>query len=647
MADCIVRLKDGSKRTVATGTTYADVAAGISPRLAKEAVAVMVDGTVMDLSREVVSGSQMEILTLNDPEGINVMRHTNAHVMAQAVARLFPGTKFAIGPVIENGFYYDFADHTFMPEELPKIEEEMQRIIKEDYPIIREVLSREEALKLFSKRKDRFKVELIHDLPESETITVYRQGEFVDLCRGPHVPSTGRVNAFKLMSIAGAYWRGDSSREQLTRLYAISFAKKSDLEEHLRILEEARRRDHRRLGRELELFMFSEDAPGMPIFLQNGMHIRNELENFERSLQSVRGYNEVKTPIILNKRLWEQSGHWFHYRENMYTTQVDEEEFALKPMSCPGHMLIYKNKQHSYRELPIRIAEYGHVHRHELSGALGGMMRVRSFTQDDAHIFCRPDQIESELTEVLNLIDRIYSVFGFSYRIELSTRPEDSMGADDMWEQAESALQTVLDQSGIEYRINPGDGAFYGPKIDFHIQDAIGRMWQCATVQLDFQLPERFELEYVAENNQRLRPVVIHRAVFGSVDRFIGILTEHFSGAFPHWLAPIQARIAPVSDNFLPYAKEVLLRLQSFGLRADVDSRSEKIGYKIREAQLKKIPYTLVVGEKEQSNQTLSVRKYGYGDVGEMALDTFVGKLRKEIDDKALLTAIEPSRSKD
>lgn len=647
MAEYMVQLKDGSQRMVAAGTTYGEVAAEISSRLAREAVAVKVNGMVMDLAREVVPKGQVEILTLNDPEGANVMRHTNAHVMAQAVARLFPGTKFAIGPVIEDGFYYDFADHTFTRDEFPKIEEEMQKIIKEDFPIIREVLSREEALKLFSKRDDRFKVELIHDLPESETITVYRQGEFVDLCRGPHVPSTGRIKIFKLMSIAGAYWRGDSSCEQLTRLYAIAFTKKSDLDDHLRMLEEARRRDHRRLGRELELFMFSEDAPGMPIFLQNGMHIRNELENFERSLQSVRGYNEVKTPVILNKRLWEQSGHWLHYRENMYTTQVDAEEFALKPMNCPGHMLIYKNKPHSYRELPIRIAEYGHVHRHELSGALGGMMRVRSFTQDDAHIFCRPDQIESELQDVLSLIDRIYSVFGFSYRIELSTRPEDSMGSDDLWEQAESALQTVLDQSGTEYRINPGDGAFYGPKIDFHIQDSIGRMWQCATVQLDFQLPERFELEYVSENNQRLRPVVIHRAIFGSVDRFIGILTEHFSGAFPHWLAPIQARIAPVSDDFLPFAKEILKHLQSFGLRADVDSRSEKIGYKIREAQIKKIPYTLVVGEKEQSNQTVSVRKYGHGDVGEMTLDTFIGKLRQEIDNKSLLTAAEPSHSKD
>lgn len=639
-ANLQVTLKDGSMHSYPVGTPILDIASSIHAGLARDAVAAKVDGKLVDLSKELHDNADLEILTLQNPEGVDVMRHTCAHVMAQSVARLFPGTKFAIGPVIDNGFYYDFANHTFTPEDLPKIEAEMYRIIKEDYPVRREVLSRTEALKLFSERGDRFKVELLNDFPESETITVYRQGEFVDLCRGPHLPSTGRIKAFKIMSIAGAYWRGDSTREQLTRLYAVAFAKKSNLEAHLRFLEEAKRRDHRRLGRELDLFMFSEDAPGMPIFLQNGMHIRNELENFERSLQSVQGYNEVKTPIILNKRLWEQSGHWFHYKENMYTTQVDEEAFALKPMNCPGHMLIYKNKQHSYRELPIRIAEYGHVHRHELSGALGGMMRVRSFTQDDAHLFCRPDQIESELKGVLNLIDRIYSVFSFPYRIELSTRPQDSMGSDELWQQAERALQKVLDESGIGYRINPGDGAFYGPKIDFHIQDAIGRMWQCATVQLDFQLPERFELEYVDEDNQRLRPVVIHRAIFGSVDRFIGILTEHFSGAFPYWLAPLQVRIASVSDDYVPSAQKVLSQLQSVGFRVDLDARSEKIGYKIRETQLKKIPYTLVIGEKEQSGQVVRVRKYGHGDLGEMTLETFIEQLENEIQNKALLMEV-------
>lgn len=631
LAEYQVKLKDGSMRSYSAGTRFSDIAASISSGLAREVVAAKVNGKVVDLSSELDGNVELELLTLKDPEGVDVMRHTCAHVMAQAVARLYPGTKFAIGPVIENGFYYDFADHIFTQEDLPLIEQEMHKIIKEDYSVVREVLSREDALKMFTEREDRFKVEIINDLPKSETITVYRQGEFMDLCRGPHLPSTGRIKFFKLMSIAGAYWRGDSSREQLTRLYAIAFAKKSDLDEYLHLLEEAKRRDHRRIGRELELFMFSEDAPGMPIFLQNGLHIRNELEHLERSLQSVRGYNEVKTPVILNKRLWEQSGHWFHYRENMYTTQVDEDEFALKPMNCPGHMLIYKNKSHSYRELPIRIAESGHVHRHELSGSLGGMMRVRSFTQDDAHIFCRPDQIESELKGVLDLIDRIYSVFGFPYRIELSTRPENSMGSDDLWAKAESALQKVLDQSGIEYIVNPGDGAFYGPKIDFHIRDAIGRMWQCATVQLDFQLPERFELEYVDEDNQRLRPVVIHRAIYGSVERFIGILTEHFAGAFPYWLAPIQVRVATVAQDFTTYANELVSRLLSAGFRAEADTRSEKIGYKIRESQIKKIPYTLVIGEKELSQQMVSVRKYGQGDLGQMSLDSFIDKLRAEV----------------
>ncbi|QQE77073.1 threonine--tRNA ligase [Alicyclobacillus sp. SO9] len=637
MADCVVKLKDGTRRTVIAGTTYAAIAAKIHPRLGKEAVAAKVNGSLADLSSQVVPEAQVELVTLDDEDGLQVMRHTAAHVLAQAVARVFPETKFAIGPVVENGFYYDFADHAFSPDELLQIESEMSAIVKENHPVIREVISRDEALHLFQDRGERFKVEILQDLLETETISVYRQGEFIDLCRGPHLPSTGRIKAFKLMSIAGAYWRGDSSREQLTRIYAIAFAKKSHLDEYLRRVDEAKRRDHRKLGRELELFMFSEDAPGMPILLKNGMHIQNELEQFERSLQSIRGYKEVKTPVILNKRLWEQSGHWFHYKENMYVTQVDNEEFALKPMNCPGHMLVYKHKQRSYRDLPIRIAEYGYVHRHELSGSLGGMMRVRSFTQDDAHIFCQPNQLETELTAVLKLIHQIYSVFGFSYRIELSTRPDDSMGADGLWELAEGALQKVLDASGIEYRINPGDGAFYGPKIDFHIQDAIGRMWQCGTVQLDFQLPERFELEYVGEQNERLRPVVIHRAVFGSVDRFIGILTEHFAGAFPYWLAPIQVRVVAVSDAFVSYGNSVQSKLQSRGFRVELDARSEKIGYKIREAQMKKIPYTLVIGAKEQSSQQVSVRRYGTGDLGQMDMDAFMEMFSNQVKNKDLL----------
>ncbi len=658
--EVIIRLHDGSKRTEVAGTTYAQLALQISQRVGHEAVAVKLlevpaadrpwpstpiansatsatsDRTLLDLSREVIPGAQVQFVTLSDSEGADVMRHTCAHVMAQAVSRLFPHAKFAIGPVIESGFYYDFADHDFSESDLPAIEAEMRKIIQEDFPVIREEISRADAINLFAARNDRFKVEIIEDLPSDAILSIYRQGEFVDLGRGPHLPSTGKIKAFKLKSIAGAYWRGDSAREQLTRIYAVAFAKKSELEEHLHLLEEAKQRDHRRIGRELELFIFTDDAPGMPIFLQNGMHIRNELEHFERSLQMARGYEEVKTPVILNKRLWEQSGHWSHYKDNMYTTKVDGEEFALKPMNCPGHMLIYKNKPHSYRELPIRIAEYGHVHRHELSGALGGMMRVRSFTQDDAHIFCRPDQIGSEVTAVLDLIKEIYSVFGFSYRIELSTRPDDSMGSDALWQQAETALQNVLDHSGIEYQINPGDGAFYGPKIDFHIRDAIGRMWQCATVQLDFQHPERFNLEYIDQQNRRQRPVVIHRAIFGSIDRFIGILTEHFAGSFPTWLAPIQARVITVAEHVAPYASEVLEALREAGLRAELDGRSEKIGYKIRESQVNKIPFTIIIGEREAAQQAVSVRRYRHGDIGVMPVQELIARLHTEVSSRLL-----------
>lgn len=635
-----IRLKDGSERAYDAGTTFADVATAISPRLGKETVAAKVDGKVLDLSRTLgadTEGAEVELLTLRDGAGVDVMRHTCAHVMAQAVARVFPGTKFAIGPVIENGFYYDFADHDFTPEDLPKIEAEMHAIVKADYPVVRRVISRDEALKMFRERDDRFKVEIINDLPVSETITIYEQGEFIDLCRGPHLPSTGRIKAFKLMSIAGAYWRGDSDREMLTRLYAVAFAKKSDLDAYLTLLEEAKKRDHRKLGRDLELFMFSQEAPGMPIYLPNGLIIRNELEGFERELQVRAGYEEVRTPIMLNQRLWEQSGHWDHYTENMYVTKVDEELFALKPMNCPGHILIYESKQRSYRDLPVRIAEYGHVHRHELSGTLGGMMRVRAFTQDDAHIFCRPDQIGSEIAGVLSLVETIYNVFGFSYHIELSTRPEDSMGSDELWEQAESSLSAALDAAGVAYRVNPGDGAFYGPKIDFHIKDAIGRTWQCATVQLDFQLPERFDLTYVGSDNGRYRPVMIHRAIFGSVDRFLGILTEHFGGAFPAWLAPIQVRVLSVADDFAPYAQQVVQVLRSAGLRAQADIRSEKIGYKIREAQVLKTPYTLVVGEREQSEQGVSVRRYGEGDQGQQGVEAFTQTLKQEVAQKRLL----------
>ncbi|MCY0895639.1 MAG: threonine--tRNA ligase [Alicyclobacillaceae bacterium] len=637
MAECTVVLKDGSERSVVKGTTLAELAASISGRLGREAVAGKVDGVVVDLSTPLVQDAAVEILTLNDAEGLAVMRHSTAHCMAQAVARLYPGTKFAIGPVIENGFYYDFADHDFTPDEFSDIEREMQAIIKEDLPIRREEVSRDDALRLFEERKDRFKVEIIQDLPEGTQLTLYRQGEFVDLCRGPHLPSTGRIKAFRLMSLAGAYWRGDSKREMLTRLYAVAFAKKSELDEHLKMLEEAKQRDHRKLGKELELFMFSEDAPGMPFYLPNGLVIRNELESFERALQVEYGYQEVRTPTLMNQRLWVESGHWGHYRENMYVSEADEELYALKPMNCPGHMLIYRNKLRSYRDLPLRISEYGHVHRHELRGTLGGMMRVRAFTQDDAHIFCRPDQIGQEVERVLELVSKVYGVFGFTHHIELSTRPDDSLGSDELWNQAESALQAALDGAGVTYHINPGDGAFYGPKIDFHIKDAIGRTWQCATVQLDFNLPIRFDLEYIGEDGKAHRPVVIHRAIFGSVDRFLGILTEHFAGAFPLWLAPVQVRVATVSHDFADYGAAVEQKLKAAGIRAEVDLRGEKIGYKIREAQVHKIPYTVVVGEKERDAGTLSVRRYGTGDLGTMNFADFVAKVKEEVASKELL----------
>ncbi|MCY0888076.1 MAG: threonine--tRNA ligase [Alicyclobacillaceae bacterium] len=637
MAECTVVLKDGSERSVEKGTTLAELAAAISGRLGREAVAGKVDGVVVDLSTPLVQDAAVEILTLNDAEGLAVMRHSTAHCMAQAVARLYPGTKFAIGPVIENGFYYDFADHDFTPDEFSDIEREMQAIIKEDLPIRREEVSRDDALRLFEERKDRFKVEIIQDLPEGTQLTLYRQGEFVDLCRGPHLPSTGRIKAFRLMSLAGAYWRGDSKREMLTRLYAVAFAKKSELDEHLKMLEEAKQRDHRKLGKELELFMFSEDAPGMPFYLPNGLVIRNELESFERALQVEYGYQEVRTPTLMNQRLWVESGHWDHYRENMYVSEADEELYALKPMNCPGHMLIYRNKLRSYRDLPLRISEYGHVHRHELRGTLGGMMRVRAFTQDDAHIFCRPDQIGQEVERVLALVAKVYGVFGFTHHIELSTRPDDSLGSDELWNQAESALQAALDGAGVTYHINPGDGAFYGPKIDFHIKDAIGRTWQCATVQLDFNLPIRFDLEYIGEDGKAHRPVVIHRAIFGSVDRFLGILTEHFAGAFPLWLAPVQVRVATVSHDFADYGAAVEQKLKAAGIRAEVDLRGEKIGYKIREAQVHKIPYTVVVGEKERDAGTLSVRRYGTGDLGTMNFADFVAKVKEEVASKELL----------
>ncbi|WP_010268521.1 threonine--tRNA ligase [Paenibacillus senegalensis] len=629
-----VKLPDGAVREYEQGVTVEEVAGSISSGLKKNAVAGKINGQLVDLNRAIDQDSDVEIITLDSKDGLEVYRHSTAHLMAQAIKRIYgeKAVKLGIGPVIEDGFYYDIdIEKPLSTEDLSAIEKEMEKIVQENLPIQRREVSREEAVRTFEELEDPLKLELIRDLPEDSVITIYDQGEFFDLCRGPHLPSTGKIKAFKLLNVAGAYWRGDSNNKMLQRIYGTSFPKKSQLEEHLTMLEEAKKRDHRKLGKELGLFMFSEEAPGMPFYLPNGMTIRNELENFSRELQAREDYDEVRTPFMMNQRLWEQSGHWDHYHENMYFSEVDETKFALKPMNCPGHMMIYKNELHSYRDLPIRLSEFGQVHRHELSGALNGMMRVRTFCQDDAHIFVRPDQIEEEISRVIALIDKIYEVFGFQYTIELSTRPEDSMGSEELWNQAEQALQNVLEHRGIQYRINEGDGAFYGPKIDFHILDALKRSWQCATIQLDFQFPEKFDLSYIGDDNQKHRPVVIHRAVYGSIDRFIGILTEHYAGAFPLWLAPVQAKLLPVSDAFNNYALEVKAALKEAGIRVVVDDRNEKLGYKIREAQVEKVPYMLVVGEKEQSSGSVAIRKRGAGDQGSLSVADMVKQLQEEI----------------
>ncbi|TCS96709.1 threonine--tRNA ligase [Hazenella coriacea] len=632
-----VKLPDGSVREFDQAVVSVnDVAASISKGLAKKAVAGQINGQVVDMSAEVPDQAEVKIITLEDEQGLEVYRHSTAHLMAQAIKRLYPDVKLGIGPVIEDGFYYDIdLPVRLTPEDLPKIEEEMKKIVKEDHSITRKVVSREEAIAIYEEVGDSLKLELIRDLPEDAVITIYEQGEFFDLCRGPHLPSTGKIKAFQLLSIAGAYWRGNSDNQMLQRIYGTAWPKKSQLDEYLHFLEEAKKRDHRKIGRELELFMFSEEAPGMPFYLPNGMTIRNELEQFSRDLQLKAGYQEVRTPLMMNQRLWEQSGHWDHYRDNMYFTEVDDTNFAIKPMNCPGHMLIFKNDIRSYRDLPLRYAEFGQVHRHELSGALNGMLRVRTFTQDDAHIFVRPDQIEDEITKAIQLVDQIYSVFGFPYTIELSTRPEDSMGSDELWEQAEKALQNVLERSGVSYRINEGDGAFYGPKIDFHIQDALKRSHQCATIQLDFQMPEKFDLSYIGEDNEKHRPVVIHRAIFGSVDRFIGILVEHYAGNFPLWLAPVQAKVIPISRSFNEYAKQMVDQLRQAGIRVELDARDEKVGYKIREAEVQKVPYMLVIGEKEIEAQVVNVRKKGSKSQETLSLNDLISMMKKEIETKA------------
>jgi len=637
-----ITLKDGSVRRYEPGTSLLEMASDISPRLAKEALVARVNGNLADLNTRLTGDAGVEFLTFDSEEGRETFRHSASHVMAQAVQRLFPGTRLAIGPAIADGFYYDFdSPHKFTPEDLEKIEAEMNKIIKEDLPFTRSETSRDEALKKFGGRQEQYKVELVEDLPGDVVISCYQQGDFEDLCAGPHVPSTGRLKAVKLLNLAGAYWRGDERNKMLQRIYGTAFPKKSHLDEHLHRLEEAKRRDHRKLGAELDLFSIQEEGPGFPFFHPKGMILRNELLNFWREEHKKRGYDEISTPVILDRALWERSGHWDHYRENMYYTRIDEADYAVKPMNCPGGMLVYRTRLHSYRELPIRMAELGLVHRHELSGTLHGLMRVRCFTQDDAHIFMLPSQIREEIIGVIDLVDYFYKKFGFEYHVELSTKPEKAMGSDEVWEQATDALKDALESNGMAYKINEGDGAFYGPKIDFHLKDCLGRTWQCGTIQLDFQMPEKFDLTYVGEDGQKHRPVMIHRVVFGSLERFIGILTEHFAGAFPAWLAPVQVKVMPITDRQLEYAEKVYRELDGLGIRVELDARNEKVNYKIREAQAQKIPYMLVVGDREAAAGTVAVRHRSKGDLGAMELDRFKEQVVREIKERETANVCE------
>ena len=578
-----------------------------------------------------------EKLNFEDEQVRDTYRHTASHIMAQAVKNLWPDTKLAIGPAIDNGFYYDFeSEHKFSEEDFLKIQKEMKKIVQANYPLERFELPRAEAIALMEEKNEPYKVELINDLPEDAVISFYKQGDFVDLCAGPHMESTGKIKAFKLMSVAGAYWRGDSDRQMLQRIYATAFPTQAELDEYVKRLEEAKKRDHRKIGKEMDLFAIFEEGPGFPFFMPNGMIIRNELESFWKSEHRKRGYEEIKTPLIMNEQLWRTSGHWDHYKDNMYFTKIDGEDYAIKPMNCPGSLLAYKRKMWSYRDFPIRMGELGQVHRHELSGALHGLMRVRTFTQDDAHIFMLPDQIKDEVIGVVKFIDDVYNMFGFTYHIELSTRPDDSMGSDEEWEAAETALREAMETIGVPYVINEGDGAFYGPKLDFHLEDSLGRTWQCGTIQLDMQMPQRFDITYVGADGEKHRPVMIHRVIFGSIERFIGILTEHFAGKFPLWLAPVQVKLLTVTEKFVPYAEEIKAKCEEAGLRVELDGRNEKIGYKIREARNQRDSYLCTIGEREAEAGTLSVRSSKVGDIGEMNADEFIAKLVEEIETKAI-----------
>ena len=630
-----VKLMDGSMKEIGERSNGYSLAISISRKLAKEAVAAKVNGKLVDLSHELKENDQVEIITVDSEEGIEIIRHSTAHVMAQAVKRIYGNVKLAIGPTVKNGFYYDFdLDTPLTHDDIEKIEEEMNKIINEDLKFKRKNVSREEALKLMSEKGEDYKVELINDLDESENISLYEQGDFTDLCRGPHIPSTKFIKAFKLTSIAGAYWRGSEKNKMLQRIYGVAFASKKELDKYLNMIEEAKKRDHRKLGKELRLFEIMDEGPGFPFFLPKGVVLKNILIDYWRNLHNKAGYVEIETPIMLNKELWLRSGHWDHYKENMYTSIIDDKEFALKPMNCPGGMLVYKSEGHSYRDLPLRVGELGRVHRHELSGALHGLMRVRAFTQDDAHIFMLPEQIKSEILGVIKLIDEVYGTLGFKYNVELSTRPEDSMGSDEEWNMAEGSLKEALDEGGLDYKINEGDGAFYGPKIDFHIEDSLGRSWQCGTIQLDFQLPQRFELEYIGSDGEKHRPIVIHRVIFGSIERFIGILIEHFAGKFPVWLAPVQVKVLPISDNFIEYGNEVVGKLREVGIRCEIDNRSEKIGYKIREARNERVPYMIIVGEQEKAHGNISLRSREGGDEGSTSLEEFIIRVQKEVKEK-------------
>lgn len=630
-----IRLKDGKEKEFESTVSLADAAKAISNSLGKNALVAKVNGELTDLRDPIVDGAEVEFFTKEDPEGLFTLRHTASHVMAQAIQHLFPGVKFAIGPAIDDGFYYDLdSDHVFSQEDFAAIEKEMSKIAKENIPLVKKVLPRDEALQYFKDKGQDYKVMLIEDLPEEETISLYEQGDFTDLCAGPHLKSTGKVKTFKLMTVAGAYWRGDSKNKMLQRIYATAFFSKEDLDHYLFVRAEAEKRDHRKLGKQLDLFSFHEEGPGFPFFHPKGMILRNKLMDYERELFKEFGYVEIMTPVILSKKLWLQSGHWDHYKENMYFTQIDDEDYAIKPMNCPGGILFFKTQQRSYRDLPMRVGEFGLVHRHELKGALHGLFRVRCFTQDDAHIFMTQEQMKDEVIKCMAMYQKMYGVFGLEYHVELSTRPENSMGSDELWEISTNALREAIETAGVPYQINEGDGAFYGPKLDFHVQDSLGRTWQCGTIQMDMQLPERFDVNYIGEDGEKHRAVMLHRAGYGSLERFIGILIEHYAGAFPTWIAPVQAKIIPVTDKNLEYAKSVAAAMSESDIRVEVEEANETLGYKIRKAQMEKVPYMIIVGDQEMKGHTISVRSRKNGDQGTQSLPMFVANLIREIKER-------------